>query len=480
MYRKATKGWLKHFDFMLIDFICLELSLILAYHIRQGGGIPFTVSLYRNMAITLFLIEILVVFFFETLKNVLKRGRYKEFVITLKHVCLVVLISSFYLFLTQSGGEYSRIILVVTGGIYLVISYVTRLMWKKYLFSKKTLEGKGRSLLIVTAESMIETVVGNIKNNNYEGFHIIGVAVLDKDMVGESVDGVSVVAHASNVADFACREWVDEVFINLPAEVPLCEDLINQFVEMGIAVHLKLAKASSLSGQKQIVERMGNYTVLTTCVNVANSRQMFLKRLMDICGGIAGCIATGILFLIVAPCIYIKSPGPIFFSQVRVGKNGKKFKIYKFRSMYLDAEERKKELMEKNRVSDGMMFKLDYDPRIIGSEKGQGKGIGNFIRKYSIDEFPQFYNVLKGDMSLVGTRPPTVDEWEKYDLHHRARLAIKPGITGMWQVSGRSNITDFEEVVALDRKYITEWSMGLDMKILLKTVLVVAGQEGSM
>lgn len=480
MYRRATRGWLKHFDFMLIDFICLELSLLLAYNIRQGVGNPFAVSLYRNMAVTLFLIEIMVVFFFETLKNVLKRGMYRELVVTVKHVCLIVLLSSFYLFLTQSGGEYSRLILVVTGGIYLVISYATRIIWKKYLLSKNTLAGKGRSLLIVTAESMIETVVGNIKNNNYEGFYITGVAVLDKDMVGENVDGVTVVANASTAADYACREWVDEVFINLPAEVPLCEALINQFVEMGIAVHLKLAKASSLSGQKQIVERMGNYTVLTTCVNVANSRQMFLKRLMDICGGIVGCVATGVLFLVVAPCVYIKSPGPIFFSQVRVGKNGKKFKIYKFRSMYLDAEERKKELMEKNRISDGMMFKLDYDPRIIGSEKGKGKGIGNFIRKYSIDEFPQFYNVLKGDMSLVGTRPPTVDEWEKYDLHHRARLAIKPGITGMWQVSGRSNITDFEEVVALDRKYITEWSMGLDMRILLKTVLVVAGQEGSM
>lgn len=480
MYRRATRGWLKHFDFMLIDFMCLEFSLLLAYNIRQGVGNPFVVSLYRNMAVTLFLIEIMVVFFFETLKNVLKRGMYREFVVTVKHVCLIVLLSSFYLFLTQSGGEYSRLILVVTGGIYLAISYVTRIIWKKYLLSKNTLAGKGRSLLIVTAESMIETVVGNIKNNNYEGFYITGVAVLDKDMVGENVDGVTVVANASTAADYACREWVDEVFINLPAEVPLCEALINQFVEMGIAVHLKLAKASSLSGQKQIVERMGNYTVLTTCVNVANSRQMFLKRLMDICGGIVGCVATGLLFLVVAPCIYIKSPGPIFFSQVRVGKNGKKFKIYKFRSMYLDAEERKKELMEKNRVSGGMMFKLDYDPRIIGSEKGKGKGIGNFIRKYSIDEFPQFYNVLKGDMSLVGTRPPTVDEWEKYDLHHRARLAIKPGITGMWQVSGRSNITDFEEVVALDRKYITEWSMGLDMRILLKTVLVVAGQEGSM
>ena len=180
------------------------------------------------------------------------------------------------------------------------------------------------------------------------------------------------------------------------------------------------------------------------------------------------------------PAIYIKSPGPIFFSQYRVGKNGRKFKIYKFRSMYMDAEERKKELMKQNRVSDGLMFKMENDPRVIGSEKGPGKGIGNFIRKTSLDEFPQFFNVLKGDMSLVGTRPPTVDEWEKYELHHRARLAIKPGLTGMWQVSGRSEITDFEEVVKLDTKYISEWSFMLDIKILFKTVLIVLGQKGSM
>ena len=177
-----------------------------------------------------------------------------------------------------------------------------------------------------------------------------------------------------------------------------------------------------------------------------------------------------------APCSYVQSPGPIFFSQVRIGKNGKKFKLYKFRSMYMDAEERKKELMSQNRVQGGMMFKIENDPRIIGG----AKGIGNFIRKYSIDEFPQFWNVLKGDMSLVGTRPPTVDEWEKYDLHHRARLSIKPGITGMWQVSGRSEITDFEEVVQLDRDYITDWSIGLDIRTLFKTVWVVFDKKGSM
>lgn len=178
--------------------------------------------------------------------------------------------------------------------------------------------------------------------------------------------------------------------------------------------------------------------------------------------------------------IYLKSPGPIFFAQERIGKNGKRFKMYKFRSMYMDAEERKKELMKQNRVQDGLMFKMENDPRIIGSEKGPGKGIGNFIRKTSIDEFPQFWNVLKGEMSLVGTRPPTIDEWVKYDLHHRARLAVKPGITGMWQVSGRSDITDFEEVVRLDTGYIENWSIGLDIRILLQTVKAVFKGEGSM
>ena len=232
------------------------------------------------------------------------------------------------------------------------------------------------------------------------------------------------------------------------------------------------------------MEKIGNYTVLTTSINYASARQLCLKRLMDIAGGLVGCIVTVILFIFVAPAIYIASPGPIFFSQERVGKNGKKFKMYKFRSMYMDAEERKAELMKDNKLGDGKMFKLDFDPRVIGNKAlpdGTRKtGIGDFIRRTSIDEFPQFFNVLKGDMSIVGTRPPLVSETNLYELHHRARLAIKPGITGMWQVSGRSDIIDFEEVVRLDKKYIENWDIGLDIKILLKTVMVVAKKDGSM
>lgn len=280
----------------------------------------------------------------------------------------------------------------------------------------------------------------------------------------------------NGIAEYVCREWVDEVFINLPKDMPLPQELMDDFIDMGVTVHLKLIEMGRLKGQIQHVERLGSYTVLTSCINMASWRQAFIKRAMDIVGGILGCILTGIMFLFVAPCICVQSPGPIFFSQVRIGKNGKRFKLYKFRSMYMDAEERKKELMNQNRVKDGMMFKIENDPRIIGGKRG----IGNFIRNYSIDEFPQFWNVLKGDMSLVGTRPPTVDEWEKYDLHHRVRLSVKPGITGMWQVSGRSEITDFEEVVKLDKKYITEWRMGLDVKILFQTVRVVLGRDGAM
>lgn len=239
---------------------------------------------------------------------------------------------------------------------------------------------------------------------------------------------------------------------------------------MGITMHHNLTDRWAFANQ--VVENFVGYTVLSSSISMVSGWQILMKRMLDILGGIVGCIIMLIALALVGPIIYIKSPGPIFFSQLRVGKNGRTFKIYKFRSMYMDAEERKKELMAQNKIQDGMMFKMDDDPRII-------KGIGHFIRNYSIDELPQFWNILIGDMSLVGTRPPTVDEWNKYELHHRKRLAIKPGLTGMWQVSGRSNIVDFEKVVELDSKYIAEWSFLLDIKIILKTIKVVLCKEGS-
>lgn len=483
MYKKSAQGWIKHLDFIILDLICLHIAFIIAYMMRHGMNNPYALPIYRNVAFVMTAIDILVIVFFESLKNVLKRGYYKEFSMTFKHVCLVILLTIFYLFFIQESAQYSRSTLIALGVIYAVLSYATRILWRLFLEKKRSGGGK-RSLIIITSAGRVDRVVKNIKDPNYEGFDINGIAVINKDMKGITVGGIPVVANLDTVVEYVCREWVDEVFINLGSAEPYPETLVSQFAEMGVVVHIKIVKSSELVGQKQFVERLGNYTVLTTSINYVSARQIFLKRGMDILGGLVGCLITGILFIILAPIIHKQSPGPIFFTQTRVGKNGKKFKMYKFRSMYMDAEERKKELMAQNRVKDGMMFKLDWDPRIIGSRQLPDgtvkKGVGNFIRDWSLDEFPQFINVLLGDMSLVGTRPPTVDEWEKYNLHHRARLATKPGVTGMWQVSGRSNITDFEEVVKLDKQYITDWDLGMDIKILLKTVGVVFKREGSM
>ena len=452
---------------MILDVVCLWISFTLAFNMRHGSLDVLANSLYRDMMWSLALMDIVVIFFFDSLKNVLKRGFYQEFVMTVKQTCLITLCSVFYLFTFKEAENYSRLVLGYTAALYLLLSYVLRCLWKNCL--RKYFGGaEKRSLLIVTVSDIVDTVIDNIKNKNYGDYFVTGVCILDKKAKGRVIDGVTVVADEDDLVEYVCREWVDEVFINIPESEPYPAELLDKFIEMGVVVHMKLAKSQNLLGKKQFVEHLGTYTVLTTSINSVSRRQIILKRMLDILGGLAGCIITGILCIFVGPAIYIQSPGPIFFKQTRVGKNGKLFQMYKFRSMYMDAEERKAELMKENRVQDGMMFKLDFDPRIIGSKKLPDgtikKGVGNFIRDWSLDEFPQFLNVLKGDMSLVGTRPPTVDEWDKYELHHRARLATKPGLTGMWQVSGRSNITDFEEVVKLDKQYISEWTMGLDIK----------------
>jgi len=184
-----------------------------------------------------------------------------------------------------------------------------------------------------------------------------------------------------------------------------------------------------------------------------------IKRSIDILGSLVGLLILAIIVLPIAIAIKIESPGPIFYSQVRHGLHGKKFRIWKFRSMVQNADDLK--TLVENEVQ-GQIFKNENDPRITR--------IGRLLRRTSLDEFPQFWNVLQGDMSLVGTRPPTPDEVARYEAHHWERLNVKPGITGQWQVSGRSSIKDFEEVVKLDLLYQELWNPFYDLKLLLKTI----------
>ena len=483
MYARRNQNWLKHSDFIVLDILCLHIAFVLAYMSRHGFSIPYADENYLGLAIIYTLVDVLVLIANATMKNVLKRGYYKEIERTVWHVFLVSALVSMYMFSAKMGESYSRITFYLASGYYLILSYVVRLVWKKFLLKKKK-ELCRTAVYFVTTKDRAEYVAKRFFANNITSRKIQGMCILDEDCSGQTVAGVPVTATKETLIKHLCEIWVDEVFISVPADYPKPTELLSAMAEMGIVVHIEMEQLEGDLWQHQIIEEFAGTTVRTISMTMATPGQAIFKRTLDIIGGLVGCVVTGLLMLVIGPMIYLKSPGPIFFKQTRVGKNGKKFQIYKFRSMYLDAEERKAELMAQNRVQGGLMFKLDYDPRIIGCEKLPDgtvkKGVGNFIRDYSLDEFPQFFNVLKGDLSLVGTRPPTVDEWEKYELHHHARLAIKPGITGMWQVSGRSNITDFEQVVELDKKYIREWSMGLDFRILLQTIKVVLGKDGSM
>ena len=263
----------------------------------------------------------------------------------------------------------------------------------------------------------------------------------------------------------------DDAQLNIDKMDEQIQKLVQRFEEMGITVDLNinLYELDVESGSKYL-NRIGKYPTITFAQREIPLHMIVLKRLMDILGGIVGLLITAVVTIVLGPMIKLESPGPLFFSQKRVGRNGRIFKIYKFRSMYADAEERKKELMEQNEM-DGLMFKMTDDPRITK--------IGKFIRKTSLDELPQFWNVLKGDMSLVGTRPPTVDEFEQYEGYHKRRLSMTPGLTGVWQVSGRSDITNFEEIVSMDVEYIKNWSLKRDIEIILKTVQVVLHSDGA-
>ena len=482
MYRKKGRGWTKHIDFMLLDIICIQIAFIVSYMFRFGLGNPYVDKDYRTLAVAFLLIDFFVEIVSDSFKNVLKRGYLDEFISTCKHVVLVEVVTTFFLFSTQMGDIYSRASYYIMIPIYMVISYVGRLLLKKYLKNKDYTRSK-KSLLVIAPEKLLDDTLKTVAESCMGYTQIVATAT-DADVKGKKIGSIEIVANSDEIVDYACEEWVDEVLI------PPCEDsefptrLAEIFLEMGIAVHTGITKRENLPGAYKQVEKIGNYTVVTSSLNYASTSQLMAKRGIDILGGLVGCLFTLIIMIFVGPMIYIASPGPIFFSQERIGRNGRKFKMYKFRSMYLDAEERKKELQALNKMGDGMMFKMDFDPRIIGNKilpNGKKKtGVGQFIRKTSLDEFPQFFNILKGDMSLVGTRPPTLDEWEKYEPHHRARMSFRPGLTGLWQVSGRSNITDFEEVVKLDTQYIDEWSLRSDFKIIFQTIIGVVKNDGAM
>ena len=377
----------------------------------------------------------------------------------------------------------SRYFFVGTLSLHLVLLTVLLYVGQHLIIANFYKTNAATIVGIVTTRARAASVSDQLKNDWSR--RIVGIMLIDEKKNREhsaaEIENEDIL-EAEKIAkiDSAVPEEIDHVPVVADAQTLV--EAVENFIQMGIAVHLNMPSIERLG--KRLTRKTKKYVPKTTTrlayldkipmiifeQPTAKLRYAAAKRVMDIIGGIIGSIVAIILFVVLGIIIKLDSPGPIIFAQERVGKNGRKFKMYKFRSMYQDAEARKAELMKQNEMS-GLMFKMKDDPRITK--------VGKFIRKTSLDEFPQFFNVLLGDMSLVGTRPPTVNEFNEYSNYHKRRLAMKPGITGMWQVSGRSDIKDFEEVVKLDCEYIDNWSLSLDLKILVKTVVIVFSRKGS-
>lgn len=367
-------------------------------------------------------------------------------------------------------GDMPR--LFVVGSFVLVFLFISafRLALDAYLGHRKRMDRHCRQVLIVGSGRKADLVCKELSAQRSMGHKIIGFLSIDRDCVC-CVYGYPHLGDLSGLEEVLTRESVDEVLFvptkddgtDIEPYLPLCETMGKDYMIVPY-LYDPIAKRP-LRG-----ETIQSVPVLVKRMAISNPSGALYKRTIDYLFCALGLLLFVLLFPVVALAIRLDSPGPILFHQKRVGRNGRIFTLYKFRTMREGSDGSKADLAAGNTMT-GPMFKLDNDPRITRT--------GRFLRRTSLDEFPQFINVIKGDMSLVGPRPPTPDEVDKYRLDHFRRLSFRPGITGLWQVSGRSDIKDFEAIVKLDLEYIDKWRFMRDVHILLKTVLVVLQGKGA-
>lgn len=412
--------------------------------------------------------------------DIVRLGWKMELIRVVEYNAILATTLAFLLIVFKSTVLDSRYLYLGIFAVNVPLTYLSHYFLKNYLRSKHSAHIK-KLVGVLSTKDRVQPLVRDLKRDWSK--NVIGVALVDasKSDIGSKVEGVPVRAVYEEFMAWVRRDALDEIYINLPYDTG--DSLVGYLTEMesmGLDIHFnsplleKMKAMQSCSGmparEPTGLVSVGGVSMITVESVRHSMRDLTLKRLMDIAGGLVGCIISIPIIAVVAIPLKLESPGPLFFKQRRVGLNGRYFTMYKLRSMYADAEERKKELMAKNEMN-GLMFKMEDDPRITK--------VGKFIRKTSIDELPQFINVLCGQMSLVGTRPPTVDEYRQYESHHKRRLSMKPGITGMWQACGRSNIENFEDVVRMDVEYIDNWSLKLDIQLLFKTIGVVFTGKGA-
>jgi exopolysaccharide biosynthesis polyprenyl glycosylphosphotransferase len=368
-------------------------------------------------------------------------------------------------------GEFSRIFMGSFFVCSLLLMITTKGLVRQQLRHFRRKGYNCKYLLIVGSWDRARHFASLVRQHADWGLVVSGVIGLTSEHAAADMPDCPYLGELEDLVEICKRNMVDEVIFSLPNEsLSVVDEYLVDLQDMGIVVRMVVDLYDVPASRKELTMFNADIPMLTYHSKAFDAGQLFLKRCLDIVGATVGLFITGLLFPFIALAIKLESRGPLFFGQKRIGENGRIFTCWKFRSMLIDAEEQRKRLMTQNEMQ-GAMFKIKDDPRVTN--------VGKFIRKTSLDELPQFWNVLAGEMSLVGTRPPTPDEVATYENWHRKRICIKPGMTGLWQVSGRNQIQDFDEVVRLDIQYIDTWSLWLDIKLLFKTIWVVVAGKGA-
>lgn len=469
IYRKSRV--VKTYSLVLIEMCSVMLSYLSALLIRFGDFyVDDHQEMYFAYGIFLMVLTLLYSVMTDWNRDFFERGYFKEAIADGKYNIILVLLSSTFLVFTKNADIFARLVMIYFACFNLLLTYIFHICFKEYMLKRYKRSVNSDKLMVITDAKDADRIVTQILEKPHWNYELTSMAIMDAEMIGKEICGIPVIADRENLIETATQNILDRVFISLPrTELEIVKEMIMEFEAMGILCHYSI-EMDELNLEGKEAGNFAGFSVISFSLQNMDYRRLMIKRFMDIVGSIIGLLFTAVIFPFVALAIKIESRGPVIFKQERIGKNGRRFMMYKFRSMYQDAEKRLAELQEQNEVQ-GLMFKMENDPRITK--------VGKFIRKTSIDELPQFWNVLKGDMSLVGTRPPTNNEFERYNSYYRRRLSITPGLTGMWQVNGRSDIKDFDEVVKLDLQYIDQWSLWLDCKLLLQTFGVVLFGRGS-
>jgi exopolysaccharide biosynthesis polyprenyl glycosylphosphotransferase len=460
-------GWLRGFAFLVLDATLVSLAWKLAQFLNYKIDRLEIVRSFQLWGNSIqepgFLLPILVI----TLGTILAAGLYGErykrrrFSQLIKSLTLAQIVLILITYLYKPGVFVSRSTFLL-GWFFSIIFVLTGRLIAEQIITSLRHRGKvTRKIFLIGSPQ--DTLIAKIalKLVTHQEFQIIGQIDLS---LKENYD------RWPRILEQISEEGVGEVFVCSWQSLSEHNDFYWSLKTLGIHMRF-LPVGLNISSQVPHIEMIGGMPTIKFSPPAIIGSDFFLKRAFDFTVAATIAILASPLLLIIAIAIKIDDPGPIFYKQTRVGLRGRHFKVWKFRTMVVNADQLMKELEAKNEIKGGVLFKMKDDPRITK--------VGKFLRRYSLDELPQLINVLIGEMSLVGPRPLPLRDVEGFKPHHFARQNVLPGITGLWQVSGRSNILNFENAFRLDMIYINDWSLLLDTQILFKTVKVVLGKEGA-